>query len=34
MFGSFCVFVPFVAILGKGPAAAFCKRLELSIAEI
>ena len=26
-FRSFCVFVPFVAIPGKDPAAAFCKRL-------
>ena len=27
-FRSFCVFVPFVAIPGKDPAAAFCKRLN------
>ncbi len=33
MFGSFCVFVPFVVIPDKGPVAAFCKRLELLIAE-
>ena len=28
-FRSFCVFVPFVAIPGKDPAAAFCKRLRI-----
>ena len=34
-FRSFCVFVPFVAIPGKDPAAAFCKRLFcLSIFSI
>ena len=30
-FRSFCVFVPFVAIPGKDPAAAFCKRLICSL---
>ncbi len=30
-FCSFCVFVPFVAIFGNDPAAAFCKRLNSSI---
>ena len=29
--GPFCVFVPFVAIPGKGPAAKFSKRLDLLI---
>ena len=28
-FRSFCVFVPFVAIPGKDPAAVFCKRLRM-----
>jgi len=27
-FGSFCVFVPFVATPGKRPAAEFCKGLN------
>ena len=33
-FRSFCVFVPFVAIPGKDPAAAFCKRLREQVGNV